>query len=113
MSLEFGLTITLVGMISMFSALALIVIVCEILKRKFREKGSELAPTEPPHKLTLLKKEELSEEEEAAVTAAIMAYMSETSYAPRSMTTLRRGIEPGVWGMAGRMELMNMRIRGR
>jgi len=113
MPLEFGLTMTLVGMVSMFSALALIVIACEILKRKFREKGSEIAPTEPPHKLTIFKKEEISEEEQAAVTAAIMAYMSETPHVPRSIATLRRGTEPGVWNMAGRMESMNMRIRGR
>jgi len=113
MSLEFGLTMTLVGMISMFSALALIVIACEILKRKFREKGSKLATIEPPHKLTFFKKEGLTEEEEAAVTAAMMAYMSETPPVPRSITTLRKGTEPGVWNMAGRMELMDMRIRGR
>ncbi|MFQ6080204.1 MAG: OadG family transporter subunit [Candidatus Bathyarchaeia archaeon] len=45
MSLEFGLTITLLGIVSVFSALTLVAVACGILKRVFKEKA-ELAP--PP-----------------------------------------------------------------
>jgi len=41
MSLEFGLTITLVGIASVFSALMLVVVACEILKKIFKEEKAE------------------------------------------------------------------------
>lgn len=103
MSLEFGLTMTLLGVLSMFSALALIVITCEILKRWFKkEEPIEVAP---------LRKEEMSEEEEAAVTAAIAAYVGETPPSRKLIVIPERGARVAMWSMAGRIELMDKRIR--
>ena len=42
--LEFGLTITLFGVICVFSALAVVAVACETLKRIFKEEKPGLAP---------------------------------------------------------------------
>jgi hypothetical protein len=46
MSLEFGLILTGYGVLAMFSAIAVIIIACEILKRKFKEAEVETTPTD-------------------------------------------------------------------
>lgn len=50
MSLEFGLIITLLGVVSVFSALTLVAVACGILKRVFKEEGDLTPPpsTSPP-----------------------------------------------------------------
>lgn len=46
MSLEFGLTLTGLGVLAMFSALAVIIIACEVLKRIFKEAEVEITSAE-------------------------------------------------------------------
>jgi len=46
MSLEFGLTLTGLGVLAMFLALAVIIIACEALKRIFKEAEVEITPAE-------------------------------------------------------------------
>lgn len=51
MSLEFGLLLTLIGVISVFSSLAVVALACAALKRFFRGeivKGAEVPPSEKP-----------------------------------------------------------------
>ena len=45
-ALEFGLTLTGLGVLLMFSALAVVIITCEILKRIFMETEARPTPTE-------------------------------------------------------------------
>jgi len=111
MSLEFGLTMTLLGVLSMFSALALIVVACEILKRWFKKEEPTSVLTEALIEVTPLRKEEMSGEEEAAVTAAIAAYLSEAPASRRVVAISEKGTRPMMWSMAGRIELMDKRIR--
>ena len=64
MSLEFGLTITLLGLVCVFSALTVVAVACGILKKVFREEKPELAPPpsmSPPAaaEASPLKKEEI------------------------------------------------------
>jgi len=68
MSLEFGLTITLVGVACVFSALTLVAVVCMVLKKAFREEKPELPPPpsmSPPaaSEASPLKKEEVAKSE--------------------------------------------------
>jgi hypothetical protein len=56
MSLEFGLTLTGLGILAMFSALMVIIIACEILKRAFKETATEIAPAEMPVEETPLER---------------------------------------------------------
>jgi len=111
MSLEFGLIMAGLGVLCVFSALAVIAVTCEVLKRSFRSVGSEITPLEAPVKETTLKREELSEEEEAAVTAAIVAYVSEAPRASELITTFKRGAQPAIWSLTGRKDLMELRVR--
>lgn len=48
MSLEFGLTLTGLGILAMFSTLVVIIIACEVLKKAFRESEVETTPAETP-----------------------------------------------------------------
>jgi len=113
MSLEFGLTMTLLGVLSMFSALALIVVTCEILKRWFKKEEPISALTKAPIEVTPLRKEEMSGEEEAAVTAAIAAYISGAPTSRRLVAISEKYTRPMMWSMAGRIELMGKRIQRR
>jgi len=68
MSLEFGLTITLIGVACVFAALTLVAVVCGVLKKAFREKKPEPAPPpsmSPPvaAEASPLKKEEIAKAE--------------------------------------------------
>lgn len=60
MSLEFGLTLTGLGVLAMFSALVVIIIACEILKRTFKEVEVEKIPAEVPVEEAPLEKEGVS-----------------------------------------------------
>jgi hypothetical protein len=55
MSLEFGLILTGLGVLVMFSVLTSIIIACEILKRTFKETEVEKATAETLTKETLEK----------------------------------------------------------
>jgi len=108
-SLDFGLTLTGLGILAMFSALALIIVACEALKRIFKEpeiKASGVVVEEVP-----LEKEETSKEEVVAITAAVMAYLSETPPTHKPVSTLQRGGQSTAWSMVGRRELMELRLR--
>ena len=111
MSLEFGLIMAGLGVLCVFSALAVIAFTCEILKRIFRSAESEITPSEAHVKEVTLKREELSEEEEAAVTVAIVAYVSEAPRASELITTFKRGAQPAIWSLTGRKDLMELRVR--
>jgi len=114
MSLEFGLMITLLGVVSVFSALTLVAVACGMMKRVFKGERAEVAPPSVSAAATQLKEGEMSEEEEAAVAATIMAYMSEASPVPRLTGALSRETQPIIWNMAGRMDSMELQIkRGR
>lgn len=60
MSLEFGLILTGLGILTMFSALMLIIIACEVLKRIFREAEVEAIVAEAPVEEAQLKMEGVS-----------------------------------------------------
>jgi len=60
MSLEFGLTLTGLGVLAMFSALVVIIIACEILKRTFKAVEVEKTPAEVPVEEAPLEKEGVS-----------------------------------------------------
>lgn len=117
-SLGFGLTLTALGVVSVFSALAVIAITSEILKRRFKvaefETASSESPLEEPRiKESSLIKEKLSAEEEAAMAAAIAAYVRETPRVSGLITAPKRGAQPTIWSITGRMELMELRVRRR
>lgn len=48
MSLEFGLTLTGLGILAMFSVLMVTITACEVLKRIFRETEAETTPAGTP-----------------------------------------------------------------
>jgi hypothetical protein len=60
MSLEFGLTLTGLGVLAMFSALMVIIIACEMLKRTSNEVEVEKTPAEVPVEEAPLEREEVS-----------------------------------------------------
>lgn len=107
-SIEFGLTMALYGVAAVFSILISLIIICEALKRRFKRRRSGL----PPHEPALLGEVVLSDEEEAAVSAAVMAYVAGLPQAPQGLGSTFKRAQPGRWGVAGRMELMDRRIRG-
>lgn len=98
MSLGFGVTITALGALWVFSALVLIVIACEIMKKLFKR--------EAPIKEEI--GEGISEKEKAAAIAAVTSYME---VSPASIAALKRGVQPSVWSITGRMELMERPTR--
>jgi len=53
MGLEFGLLMTLIGVVSVFSSLAVVALVCVILKRLFKSGTAEEAEVPPPKELEL------------------------------------------------------------
>ncbi len=67
--IEFGITLSIIGVACVFSALAVIAILCEALKWKFKVEVPKKAVGQPPSE-DLLKT--------VAVTAAVMAYMTST-----------------------------------
>ena len=57
MSLDFGLTLIGLGLLAMFSALAVIIVACEALKRAFEEVEVEITPAETLIEETPLERE--------------------------------------------------------
>lgn len=57
MSLDFGLTLIGLGLLAMFSALAVIIVACEALKRAFEEAEVEITPAETLVEETPLERE--------------------------------------------------------
>jgi len=53
MGLEFGLLMTLIGVVSVFSSLAVVALVCVVLKRLFKSGTAEEAEVPPPKELEL------------------------------------------------------------
>ena len=53
MGLEFGLLMTLIGVVSVFSSLAVVALVCVVLKRLFKRGVAEEAEVPPPKELEL------------------------------------------------------------
>jgi len=67
--IEFGITLSIIGVACVFSALAVITILCELLKWKFKVEVPTKAVEQPPSE-DLLKT--------AAVIAAVTAYITAT-----------------------------------
>jgi len=53
MGLEFGLLMTLIGVVSVFSSLAVVALVCVVLKRLFKSGTAEEVEVPPPKELEL------------------------------------------------------------
>jgi hypothetical protein len=113
MTLEFGLTLTGLGVLSMFSALVIIIVVCEILKRMFKEPETGNISLEIPGKKITLDRKMINIEEEAKITAAVMAYMNDTSNLSKRIITLKRGRQPLIWNIASRLEIVELRRGGK
>lgn len=111
MTLEFGLTLTGLGILAMFSALAIIIGVCEVLKKLFKAPETKTS-LKPLDKERLIEKREISLEEETMITAAIMTYMEDTPRTSKRISTLKRGTQPPIWNIANRLEIAELR-RGR
>ncbi|MFQ5711911.1 MAG: hypothetical protein ACE5GD_09065 [Candidatus Geothermarchaeales archaeon] len=108
MSLEFGFALARIGIASVFSAMTLIIILCLILKKKFKEEDSSTPSPETP-RVELVERERL-----AAVAAAVAAYLDKRSGAPPRYPTPPLGrLQSRTWSMAGRIDLMNARVRRR
>ncbi|MEM1537711.1 MAG: hypothetical protein QXR81_01990 [Candidatus Nezhaarchaeales archaeon] len=104
----FGVAITALGALGMFSALVLVIVICEILKRSFKR---GVLVGEAPSKEEV--GEGISEEEKAAAIAAVTSYMGMKSALQASITASRGNVQPKVWSIAGRMGLMEKPIRRR
>ena len=104
MSLQFGLTLAIQGIATVFLTIIVIIAIFEILKRKFKGKPSQTLVVEKPVETHI--PGELSDEEKAAVTAAIAAAISEGAEEQRSTVKFSvTGFKP--WCLAGRLELMS------
>ena len=95
----------------MFSALTLIIIVSEMLKRVFKESEIKKAPVKSLVEELTGELEKISEAEEVTISAAVKAYLSETPHVPQRFATLKRGTQPLIWNIAGRINLTEQWIR--
>ena len=109
MTLEFGLTLTGLAVLAMFSALVIIIVVCEVLKRMFKEPETKNIILKIPGKEVTLDRKMISIEEEAKITAAVIAYMNNTSSVSKRIVTLKRGTQPLIWNIASRLEIVELR----
>lgn len=109
MTLEFGLTLTGLGVLAMFSALAIIIVACEVLKRMFKAPETKKTSLKNLDKEVTLEMKKISIEEETTITAAIMTYMNDTPSMSKRIITLKRGAQPLIWNMAGRLEIAELR----
>lgn len=112
MSLEFGLTLTGLGVLAMFSALVIIIAVCEVLKRVFKAPETKITSLKTFDKKVILDRKKISVEEEAKIAAAVMAYMNDTQSEAKRIITIKRGIQPLIWNIAGRLEIVELKERG-
>ncbi|NIM44807.1 MAG: hypothetical protein GTN80_03105 [Nitrososphaeria archaeon] len=107
MSLEFGFALATMGIASVFSAMTIIIIISLILKVKYKEGVSLTPPSETPKEI-LMERERL-----AAVAAAVAVYLDKSTKAPPRYPKHVRRLQPMMWSMAGRIDLMNMRVQSR
>jgi len=112
MTSEFGLTLTGLGILAMFSALVIIIGVCEVLKRMFKAPETKKTSLKTLDKAVLLEKQTLSIDEEATITAAIMTYMNYTPSMSKRIITLKRGKQSLMWNIASRLEITELREGG-
>ena len=91
MSLEFGLTLTGLGVVAMFSALVIIIAVCEVLKRVFKAPETKITSLKTFDEKVILDGNKISVEEEAKIAAAVMAYMNGTQSDAKRIITMRDG----------------------
>lgn len=112
MTLEFGLTLTGLGVLAMFSALVIIMGVCEVLKRIFKTSETKKISLKTLDKEAILEKKKISIEEETTITAAIMAYMKDPQNMSKRIITLKRGSQPLIWNIASRLEITELREGG-
>jgi hypothetical protein len=101
-SIEFGLKITSYGFVSVFIILLFVILYTETIKRTFRSKT-------PAHEQFQEKTVSLSEEEIAAISAAITSFIDESSETPHKVRFVKTSSK---WDQAGRMEAINSRLRG-
>ena len=99
-SINFGLTITAFGTVSVFLILFLVIVFCEVLKWVFLK---PVPLVEPDYEET----ERLTDEELAVLTASV-AYFIESSKKASIVTIF----EMSRWSQAGRIEIMNKQLRG-
>lgn len=107
MSLEFGFALATMGIVSVFSAMTIIIIISLILKVKYKEEISKTPPSETP------KKELMERERLAAVAAAVATYLEKSTKVPPGYPKPVGRLQPMTWSMAGRIDLMNMRVQSR
>ena len=69
-----------------------------------------MLPSKPSGIKHLPRTNQLGNIEKAAISAAIMAYISSGEEASHGKQTLEM-IQVGRWGFAGRMEVMDLRLR--
>jgi Na+-transporting methylmalonyl-CoA/oxaloacetate decarboxylase gamma subunit len=113
LTLEFGLTLTGLGILAMFSALSIIIVVCELLKRLVKAPESEKSTLNTLDKEGAEELTKISMEEETAIAAAIMTYISDSTSVSRQIITIKRGNQPLIWSGAGRFEIMELSKGGR
>jgi Na+-transporting methylmalonyl-CoA/oxaloacetate decarboxylase gamma subunit len=101
-SIEFGLTVAAYGFVSVFIILLSVILYTEIIKRIF---GSKTPFPEQLQKEAL----PLSEEEIAAISAAITSFIEESSETPHTAKFIQTSSK---WDQAGRVEAINRRLRG-
>lgn len=104
-SIDFGLTIAAYGALSVFVMLLLVIVFIEVLKRGFKDEAPDIESG--PKETDVLVDEEL-----AAVSAAV-AFYTDTPPASIGITDFKSSQTPtSRWSHAGRMEIMNKRLRG-
>ena len=113
LTFEFGLTLTGLGILAMFSALSIIIVVCELLKRLVMAPESEKATLNTLDKEDPVELPKISTEEETAIATAIMTYMSNSPSGSRRIITIKRGNQPIIWSRAGRFEKMELSKGGK
>jgi Na+-transporting methylmalonyl-CoA/oxaloacetate decarboxylase gamma subunit len=100
---NFGLLITIYGVASVFALLSLVIITTELLKRGFTSRIKKNSVRRSSFK-------ELSDQETAAITAAIMAFNPDNT---RIKNEIKHSHEfkSTTWRNVSKIELMNRRLR--
>lgn len=85
----------MIGVMCVFLALAAIIVLCQVLKRRFRVEKSTEAAERPV---------------EVAIAPTIATYMSTTPYpTPRPIGVAMKRAQPSMCRVAGKIQIMNMR----
>ena len=106
MALDFGLTLTGLGVLIMSLTLVIIILVCEGLKRTFKTPKIKKNDLKTLNKEDVLESEKISIEE-TAITVAIITYMNASPSMSKRIISLKRGTESVIWKMARRLERNN------